>query len=285
VPEGTLYLVGTPIGNLGDISFRALETLKDAAIIAAEDTRHTKKLLNHFEINTQLISYHQHNARERSQQLLEKLRAGQDVALVSDAGMPAISDPGFVIVAEAVANGLRVAPIPGPSASLAALVVSGLPTDRFVFEGFLPRKKEEVKKRLQALLDEDRTIIIYEAPHRIIKTLALCVEYLGAERRAVIARELTKKFEEILRGTLGELEDILAKRDIKGEFCLIIGGNLAAADKRETAWWENITTDEQIKLLINRGYTTNNAIKETARERGLPKREVYAQYHQQNDKE
>ncbi len=282
VTMGTLYLVGTPIGNLGDITLRALEVLKAVDLIAAEDTRHTRKLLNHYQIAKALTSYHRHNARERAGQLIEKIKGGQDIALVTDAGMPGISDPGYLIVKEAIQNHVDVLPIPGPSAALAALVVSGLPTDRFVFEGFLPRKKEEVRQRLADLVKEERTIILYEAPHRLKKTLVLCREHLGSGRFAVIARELTKKFEEVLRGTLAELARLVEDREIRGEFCLIISG----ADKQEIEtetekpWWENISLAEHVDLLVNRGYTKNEAIKETAKERKLPKREVYARYHQ-----
>ncbi len=277
---GILYLVGTPIGNLKDITLRALEILSEVDMIAAEDTRHSKRLLEHYEIKKPLISYHQHNAKGRAELLVQKMLSGENIAVISDAGMPGISDPGYWVVKEAIENKVTVCPIPGPSAAISALVVSGLSTDRFIFEGFLPRKKEELKRRLESLSHETRTIVIYEAPHRIKQTLRVCEDYFGLERHGVVARELTKKFEEIRRGTLAELSQYFSERQIKGEFCLLIeGAEKIEVEKAE--WWNVITEREHVDLLISRGLSTNDAIKEAAKTRNKPKREIYNDYHQE----
>ncbi|MFQ6618968.1 MAG: 16S rRNA (cytidine(1402)-2'-O)-methyltransferase, partial [Fidelibacterota bacterium] len=200
--EGILYIVATPIGNLMDITMRALEVLKEVDYIVAEDTRHTVRLLNHYDIKNRLTSYHDYNKVQKSKWIIDKLQKGDNIALVSDAGTPGISDPAFYIVREAIKNGYKVTSIPGPTAFVSALVISGLPTDRFVFEGFLPRRKGR-KKRLDQLREENRTIILYESPHRLKKTLAELYSYLG-DREIAIARELTKKFEEVTRGALSK---------------------------------------------------------------------------------
>ncbi len=219
---GILYIVSTPIGNLDDITRRAVKVLEEVDAVAAEDTRKTSILLQHLGVSKSLISYHEHNEHKRAGELIRKLESGMSLALVSDAGTPGISDPGFLIVRECLKHKIRVVPVPGASALLAALTVSGLPMDRFVFEGFLPHKKGR-KSRIESLKDEERTIIFYESPHRILRTLRELREVLG-ERRAVIGRELTKTFEEIVRGTLGELEQHFESKSIKGEFVLIISG-------------------------------------------------------------
>ncbi len=220
--KGILYVVSTPIGNLDDITRRAVKVLEEVDAVVAEDTRKTSILLQHLGISKTLISYHEHNEHKRAGELVRRLESGMSLALVSDAGTPGISDPGFLIVRECLKHGIQVVPAPGASALLAALTVSGLPMDRFVFEGFLPHKKGR-KTRIESFRDEKRTIILYESPHRIVRTLRELRERLG-DRQAVIGRELTKKFEEVVRGTLSELEQHFESKSIKGEFVLIIAG-------------------------------------------------------------
>ncbi len=221
--KGILYAVGTPIGNLKDITLRALEILKGVDLIASEDTRHTRKLLSHYDIHIPLTSFSEHNETRRIPYLVRRLRDGANVALVSKAGMPGISDPGYSLIKEAVKEGIIIIPIPGPTALIVGLVASGLPTHSFVFEGFLGRKQGNRVKKLTQLKEEVRTIIIYEAPHRVRKVLSEIRELLG-DRQMVIGRELTKKFEEILRGRVSEIEKILEKRKPRGEFTLVIQG-------------------------------------------------------------
>jgi len=221
--KGILYPVGTPIGNLKDISLRALEALKKVSLIAAEDTRHTRKLLSHYDIHTSLTSFYEHNQLRKIPYLIRKLKAGEDIALVSKAGMPGISDPGYHLIKEAVKEGIEVVPIPGPTALTLGLVASGLPTQSFVFEGFLGREKVEWLKKLNRLREEERTIVIYEAPHRIKKILPEIRKILG-DRQIAVARELTKKFEEIIRGKISEVEAIFEEKEPRGEFTLVIEG-------------------------------------------------------------
>jgi 16S rRNA (cytidine1402-2'-O)-methyltransferase len=225
---GTLYVVSTPIGNLEDITFRAVRILKTVGIIAAEDTRHTQQICARFGIETPLTSYHDFNKEEKTAVLLQRLRSGTDVALVSDAGTPVVSDPGYFLITRSIAAGVPVAPVPGPSAVLAALAVSGLPSDAFRFEGFLPRKAGARAKRIESLREEHGSLIFFESPHRIEKLLAALLEGLG-NRRAVLARELTKKFEEVQRGTLDQLLARVRSRPPKGEITLVVEG----ARKRE----------------------------------------------------
>ena len=220
--KGSLYLVATPIGNLEDITYRAVKVLSLVDLIAAEDTRTTKVLLDHYGISKPMVSYFSYNEHRRTPQLIEKLLLGQSIALVSDAGTPGISDPAFHIVQTALASGITIVPIPGPSAFVSALIVSGLPTDRFVFEGFLPVKKGR-KTKLEALRSEPRTIILYESPHRILKTLSEIQSVFG-ERHVVVARELTKKFEEIVRGPISSILPELSRKPARGEYVLIIQG-------------------------------------------------------------
>ncbi len=221
--KGILYAVGTPIGNLKDITLRALEILKGVDLIASEDTRHTRKLLSHYDIHIPLTSFSEHNEIRRIPNLIRRLKEGANVALVSKAGMPGISDPGYSLIKEAVKEGIIIIPIPGPTALIIGLVASGLPTHSFVFEGFLGRKKGNRVKKLTQLKEEVRTIIIYEAPHRVRRVLSEIRELLG-DRQMVVGRELTKKFEEILRGRVSEIEKILEKRKPRGEFTLVIQG-------------------------------------------------------------
>ncbi|MEO0093220.1 MAG: 16S rRNA (cytidine(1402)-2'-O)-methyltransferase [candidate division WOR-3 bacterium] len=218
-----MYIVSTPIGNLADITLRALTVLKEVDWIACEDTRRTGLLLSHYQIKNRLISYHEYNKRERTAEILELLRQGKRVALVSDAGTPGISDPGFYLIRAAIENNLRVIPIPGPSAILAGIVISGLPSDRFAFEGFLPKREGRKRKKLEELKFEKRTMIFYDSPNRVLKTLNTMLE-IFADRRIVIVRELTKKFEETIRGKISEVIEILAKRKLKGEIVLIVEG-------------------------------------------------------------
>ena len=228
---GTLFLVATPIGNLEDITYRAVKVLNSVDLIAAEDTRKTKILLDHYNINKPMTSYYSYNEKARTPQLIEKLLAGQSIALVSDAGTPGISDPAFHIVQQALENGISIIPIPGPTAFISALIVSGLPTDRFVFEGFLPLKKGR-KTKLESLKLESRTIILYESPHRIRKTLTEIQNYFG-NRNVVVARELTKKFEEIVRGPIQLILSELEKKEPRGEYVVIIEGASKNSESEE----------------------------------------------------
>jgi 16S rRNA (cytidine1402-2'-O)-methyltransferase len=221
---GCLYIVSTPIGNLEDITLRALRILKEVSVVAAEDTRHTQKLFNHFQIHTPLTSYHDHNKEEKTEILLQRLKEGHSLALVADAGTPGISDPGYYLINCCIQAGIPVSPIPGPAAFLAALSVSGLPTDAFLFEGFLPKKQTGRLKHLLALKEEPRTIILYESPHRLIRCLHDLYEAWG-DRRAVVARELTKMYEEIVRGRLSQIIPKMEGRSIRGEITLVIEGN------------------------------------------------------------
>jgi len=269
---GILYLVASPIGNLEDITFRAVRILRECDLIACEDTRHTLKLLNHYGIGKPLISYHDHNEATRSAELIARLQAGSNVALVSDAGMPLVADPGYRLVTAAVAAGISVQPIPGPSALLTALAASGLPTDAFRFAGFLPAKSGQRSSVLEAHANDPATLIFYEAPHRILDALADVDRILGA-RPVVVARELTKAHEEFLRGTARQILDILAARDaVKGEITLLIG----KAPKNE-APLDQTPVEEAVAACVREGLTRMDAVKAVARRRGLSKREVYAQ--------
>lgn len=266
--SGTLYLVATPIGNLEDITYRAVRTLGEADVIACEDTRHTRKLLDHYGIARPLVSYHEHNEATRAEELVAQLQAGASVALVSDAGMPLVSDPGYRVVYAAVRAGIRVVPVPGPSALVAALAASGLATDSFSFGGFLPAKPGQRTRLLEALKEETATLIFYEAPHRIVEALDDIERVLG-ERPVVVARELTKVHEEFLRGTAGEVREALAARPaVKGEITLLIGK--AALPPAATT-----TVEEEVEGYVRGGMSRMDAIKKTARERGIPKRDVY----------
>jgi 16S rRNA (cytidine1402-2'-O)-methyltransferase len=276
---GTLYIVATPIGNLEDITLRAVRVLKEVDVIAAEDTRHTRHLLDRYGIDTQLTSYHDHNKEEKAPILVARLLEGKSAALVSDAGTPGISDPGYFLINLAVDQKIPVVPIPGATAAIAALSVSGLPTDRFVFEGFLPAKHLARIKRLQELAKEERTIIFYEAPHKIVKTIEDMLEVFG-DRRAVITRELTKIHEETIRGTLSEILHRLREGTIKGEFTVIVHGWLAEPRKKD------IDAAEYLKnLMLHRGLSKKEAISVAAEELGLPKKEVYRESLKITEKE
>ena len=265
---GILYLVATPIGNLEDITFRAVRVLKEADLIACEDTRQTRKLLEHYGIDKPTVSYHEHNEAERAAELSGRLAEGMRIALVSDAGMPLVSDPGYRLVQAAIAAGVPVEPVPGASAVLAALAGSGLPTDAFHFAGFLPPKTGQRRKVLEALAAETATLVFYEAPHRILETLAAVEEALGP-RPVVVARELTKLHEEFLRGTPAEVRAALAARAaIKGEITLLVGRAQKPAP-------DDTPLEEAVEACVRAGMSRMEAIKSVARARGLPKREVY----------
>jgi 16S rRNA (cytidine1402-2'-O)-methyltransferase len=265
---GRLYVVATPIGNLEDITYRAVRVLGEADLIACEDTRQSHKLLEHYGIHRPTISYHDHNEAERTAELMERLREGATVALVSDAGVPLVSDPGYRLVTAAVAEGIRVEPIPGPSALLTGLAGAGLPTDAFHFGGFLPPKTGQRIRALEALEHEEATLIFYEAPHRILETLEAVEQVLGP-RPVVVARELTKLHEEFLRGTTGEVRAQLAARDsVKGEITLLIGKAAAPPP-------DDRPLSEAVEELERGGVPRMDAIKQVARRRGLSKREVY----------
>jgi 16S rRNA (cytidine1402-2'-O)-methyltransferase len=269
MPTGSLHIVATPIGNLEDITLRAIRILKEADIIAAEDTRHTRHLLERYQIDTQLTSYHDHNKEEKAPILVARMLEGKNVALVSDAGTPGISDPGYFLINLAIDQHIPIIPIPGATAAIAALSVSGMPTDRFIFEGFLPSKHLARRKRLQELSKEERTLIFYEAPHKIIRAVSDMVEALG-NRRAVITRELTKIHEETIRGTLSECLKRLQEGSIKGEFTVIVHGATKEPMK------QGIDMAEFLKnLMLHRGLTKKEAIATAAEELGVPKKDVY----------
>lgn len=265
-----LYLVGTPIGNLEDISLRALRVLREVSLIAAEDTRHTGRLLHHFEIDTPLISYHEHNEAQRTEQLLAHLAQG-DVALVSDAGMPGLSDPGYKLVAAAAAAGMTVTPIPGPAAAIAALVSSGLPTDRFLFLGFLPRQPKARRSALQEVADLPFTLVLYEAPHRLVALLADVVQVLG-DRPVVVARELTKLYEEIWRGTAGDAAAHFGQERVRGEITVVIGGAAPAGSEP----WTEAEVRAALAAQLAQGLPRKTAAAVVAAQAGWRKRDVYA---------
>src|SRR5688572_1755154 len=271
--SGTLYLVATPIGNLADITHRAIEVLTNVALIACEDTRHTRKLLQHYGISTKTISYHEHNEQERARQLVELLSEGKDVAVVSDAGTPSISDPGFRLVRGAIANGLAVVPVPGPSALISALIAAGLPTDEFFFGGFLPARSNARRSRLNELSSVPGTLIFYEAPHRLAGTLKDAYQILG-EREAVVARELTKLHEEIRRGRLSELsEHYSTAEQPRGEIVLLI--DRTVLDEGTAAESETKSVAALVQQFEADGLDHRAALKKAARELRLSRAEAY----------
>lgn len=276
--KGILYLVPTPIGNLEDMTFRAVRILNEANIIAAEDTRNTRKLLTHFEIQTPMVSYHEHNKESSGRHLIAQLKEGKNIALVTDAGMPAISDPGFELVRDAVNEGISVVSLPGANAALTALTASGIQPQPFYFYGFLPRKKKERNSELEQLKKLNATIIFYEAPHRIKETLSSLNEKFG-NRSAVLARELTKKFEEYIRGNLYELLNWVNNHEIRGEFCIIVEGNNENEEDGNEQFWESLDIKQHVEYYIAQGDFPKEAIKKAAKDRGTGKREVYKVYH------
>ena len=272
---GILYICGTPIGNLEDITLRALRILKEVNLIAAEDTRHTLKLLNHYQINTKITSYYEYNKFKKAPYLVEILKNGQDIALVSDAGMPGISDPGYVLINLALKNNIKIIPVPGVSALITALVVSGLSTDKFVFEGFLPRKIKERKRCFKGIENEERTIIFYETPHRLKRALKDMLEIWG-DRKVVIARELTKIYEEIIRGKLSQVLTEISTKEIKGEITLIVqGGNKKKENDSIDFLKDECIMQEYLKKLKNQGYSNKDIIKIAQEKINIPKNLIY----------
>lgn len=278
--KGALYLVATPIGNLMDMTERARRILTEVDLIAAEDTRVTRKLLSHFDIHTPLISYHRHSEESRLEELLQWLGEGKRIALVSDAGLPGLSDPGEELIRATIEKGIPVIPIPGANAALSALIGSGLPMKPHVFLGFLPRDRKGRREELKRWQRVEATLLFYESPHRVPDTLKDMLEILG-DRRAVLARELTKVHEEWIRGTLSELASSLEGEEMKGEFTLVVEGAVGDEAREEKPWWEGIPVTKHVELWMERGLNTNEAIRKTAEERKLPKREVYNAYHRE----
>jgi len=285
---GTLYLVATPIGNLEDITYRAIRVLREADIVAAEDTRQTRKLFAHFDIKTRLVAYHEHNKRNSGPELVRLMSEGQTIALVSDAGLPGVSDPGADLAALAVEAGVPVVPVPGASASLSALIASGLPTDRFLFVGFLPRDKKSIARELERLRHAPETLLFYESPHRVAKTLGYLAEFWGGERRICLARELTKRYEEFVRGTIAECRAHLDEHPPLGEYCIVVqGAEPAQALRRDTsgpieegadsgAWWVRLSIAEHVNAYLERTGNKKEAMKLAAADLGVSKRDVYS---------
>ena len=273
--SGTLYLCATPIGNLEDITFRAVRILKEADLIAAEDTRNSIKLLNHFDIHTPMTSYHEYNKIEKGRYLIEQLQLGKNIALITDAGTPGISDPGETLAAMCHEEGIPVTSVPGPAACISALVISGLPTRRFAFEAFLPADKKERREILAELKEETRTIVIYEAPHRLVRTLEELKEALG-NRRMTLCRELTKKHETVMQTAIDDL--LLFYRDNKplGECVLVIEGRSREEIREEQERsWEEISIEEHVLSYEKQGFSRKDAMKMAAKDRGVTKREIY----------
>jgi 16S rRNA (cytidine1402-2'-O)-methyltransferase len=269
---GTLYLVGTPIGNLEDITARALRILQTVETIAAEDTRHTGKLLHHFQIKTPQISYHEHSQQQRTQEIIDRLEAGSLIALVSDAGMPSISDPGYDLVKSCLDRGINVVPIPGVTAVITALAASGLPTDRFIFEGFIPTKNKERKNRLRSIASSIQTIVLYEAPHRLLATLKDLGEVLEAERKIVLARELTKIYEEFWRGSLEEAIKLYeSRREAKGEYTIVIAGKTVS----EVISFSDAELKAELERLLAQGLSRSQASRQLAELTSIPRRQIY----------
>jgi len=274
-----LYLVPTPIGNLEDMSFRAIRILKEADVIAAEDTRNTRKLCNYFEIETPVISYHEHNKQQSGKQLIEKIEGGQTVALVSDAGMPCISDPGYELVKEALEKKITVIPLPGANAALTSLIASGLIPQPFYFYGFLDRGSKGKKKELEKLKHVTSTFVLYESPHRLKETLQVMLQILG-NRKVVLCRELTKKFEEFIRGDLEQACKWSKENEIRGEFCIIVEGGPEEVPSEEEQWWQTLSVVDHVGIYIEeKGLTSKEAIKQVAKDRNTHKREIYQIYH------
>lgn len=275
--QGTLYLCATPIGNLEDITLRVLRTLKEVDLIAAEDTRNSIHLLNHFDIKTPLTSYHEYNKVDKAYQLVEKMRQGANIALITDAGTPGISDPGEELVRICYEQGIQVTSLPGPAACVTALTLSGLPTRRFSFEAFLPKEKKERRRILEELKTDTRTLILYEAPHHLIQTLEELQEALG-DRRITVCRELTKKFETAYRTTISEAVAFYQAEGVRGECVIVIEGRDAQeleTEKQQS--WETISLTEHMDRYLSQGMSQKDAMKAVAKDRGVGKREIYQQ--------
>ena len=274
--SGTLYLCATPIGNLEDMTFRAVRILQEVDLIAAEDTRNSVKLLNHFDIHTPMTSYHEYNKYDKGKKLVEKLLDGSSIALITDAGTPGISDPGEELVQMCHEAGNCVTAVPGPAACITALTISGLPTRRFAFEAFLPTDKKERENILQVLEREQRTIVLYEAPHRLIKTLKLLAERLGKDRKVSVCRELTKRHETVYRASLSEAASYYESHEPKGECVLVIEGmSREAIEQEEKEKWADMSIEEHMEHYLSQGFDRKEAMKKTAKDRGVPKREIY----------
>lgn len=272
---GKLFLCATPIGNLEDITFRVLQTLKEVDLIAAEDTRNSIRLLNHFDIHTPMTSYHEYNKIDKARTLIEKMQQGQNVALITDAGTPGISDPGEELVAMCYESGIEVTSLPGPAACITALTLSGLSTRRFVFEAFLPSDKKERKAVLEELKNETRTVILYEAPHRLVKTLQELYEALG-NRRMTLCRELTKRYETAFRSTIEELLDYYGKEEPRGECVLVIEGRSRKEMEKEVQQeWSAMPLAQHMAYYENQGISHKEAMKLVAKDRGVGKRDIY----------
>lgn len=281
---GTLYLCATPIGNLQDITSRVVETLRMVDVIAAEDTRNSIKLLNHFDIHTPMTSYHEYNKVEKARQLAGQMQAGKNIALITDAGTPGISDPGEVLVKLCQENGIPVTSLPGPSACITALTLSGLSTRRFCFEGFLPAEKKERREILEELAEESRTIILYEAPHHLLETLGELRGAMG-DRRVTICRELTKKFETVMPTTLEGALAYYEGEMPRGEFVLVLEGKSREEKrKEEIASWEKVSIEEHMSRYESQGMDRKTAMKQVAKDRGLSRREIYACLHKKEEK-
>ena len=279
--NGRLYLCATPIGNLGDITYRAVELLRTADLIAAEDTRHTRGLLAHYDIHTPMTSYHEHNKDRKGPELIARMQAGETIVCVSDAGLPGIADPGGDLARRAIAEGIPVTPLPGANAALSALICAGLPLEGFTFVGFLPRKEKKRREVLARVAAYPETLIFYEAPHRLRETLDALAESLGRARQACAARELTKKFEEFRRAPLGELSDYYRENEPRGEFVIIVAGadeNAAADDGEE------MSLIEHYAAYIAAGLDKKEAMRRTAQERGISRRDVYQAVLGEEDK-
>lgn len=273
---GTLYLCATPIGNLEDMTFRAVRVLREVSLIAAEDTRNSIKLLNHFDIHTPMTSYHEHNKYEKGKKLVERLLGGEDIALITDAGTPGISDPGEELVGMCHEAGVCVTALPGAAACITALAISGLPTRRFAFEAFLPTDKKERENILGTLGKEQRTIVIYEAPHRLVKTLRTLADCLGGDRRVSVCRELTKKHETVYRSSLADAVRYYEENGPRGECVLVVEGmSRNDAERKEREKWADTTIEEHVAYYLGQGLEKKEAMKKTARDRGVQKREIY----------
>lgn len=283
--KGTLYLCATPIGNLGDISARCLEILNNVDLIAAEDTRRTLQLLNHFGITKALTSYHEHNKKAKGEYIVKLLLEGKSVAQVSDAGTPAISDPGEDLVRLCIENDITVTSVPGPVAGINALILSGLSTSRYAFEGFLSVNKRNRRERLENIKNYSHTLIFYEAPHKLKTTLADMETILGGERKIALARELTKMHEEIIRTTISDAIEYYNEIAPRGEYVLVVEGAINAEPTEEESFWEELSVIEHVDKYIADGMTQKEAIKKAAIERGVPKRDVYNEYHRSAERD
>lgn len=281
--NGKLYIVPTPIGNLDDMTFRAVHTLNDVDLILAEDTRHSQKLLHHFSITTRLLSFHQHNTAARMQGVMARLLEGESLALVSDAGMPAISDPGYELVKEAVLQNIQVIVLPGANAALSALVGSGLPTEEFLFYGFLPRKQKTKAEVLTRLSNYSATIILYESPFRVKDTMRQIEKNVG-NRQVVISREITKIHEQYIRGTCSEVVAWTEEHALKGECCILIEGNTSEELSSNDMWWDTLSMSAHVETYEATGMTNKEAMKKVALDRKITKRDVYQAIHVDREK-